>query len=465
MSTEHPLTEDQLDALVNEIQDRLGDSIARKYGRRGVLAALGVAALGTGSASAQASGSVGTSSSPVDVEGYDVTASNSFTDPAGVTHSGELADLSDVGASGQWQEVNSGANIEPIDGETIGTGTEDVDVGSVSTDNSHTKSRATKTIVWEDESGVWYADGPNGVIDSGSDAGGVLQSAIDEAGTTKVIAIDLDPSSVTPTINKFDHVKYVYQTGQDETLHGGSVWHQTTQNGGINFWGTGNDADYQSISWYPEQRGTTAEDADVRITAHRNRADGFVDQEMSIYTRNGSGGLNKRLDIPYGSEQVPIVWRQVEDFQIFDGPISPQETTAVAQVATRRTYASGSWEKVTLDQNKREDSDLYSVDLTNNELTIQKDGTYRIEAQVRYVAPSDGTRISVVPFVNGSIVARLEGRTTAGGDARPHVQTPTVPKSLVSGDTIDLRIQHNEGTGVDIDGSPATHLSIERVGM
>jgi len=133
MSAEHPLTEEQLDALVNELQDRLGDSAARKVGRRGVLAALGVAALGTGSASAQASGSVGTASSPVDVFGYDVDASNSFTDPAGVTHSGELADLSDVGASGQWQEVNSGSNIEPIDGETVGTGSEDVDVGSVST--------------------------------------------------------------------------------------------------------------------------------------------------------------------------------------------------------------------------------------------------------------------------------------------------------------------------------------------
>jgi len=130
----HPLTEEQLNALVDELQDRLGDSTARTYGRRGVLAALGLATLGTGSASAQASGSVGTQSNPVDVEGYDVTASNSFTDPAGVTHSGELADLSDVGSgTGQWQEVNSGSNIEPIDGETIGTGVEDVDVGSVST--------------------------------------------------------------------------------------------------------------------------------------------------------------------------------------------------------------------------------------------------------------------------------------------------------------------------------------------
>jgi len=137
MSTEHPLTDDQLDALVDELQDRLGDSTAQKYGRRGVLAALGVAALGTGSASAQASGAVGTASNPVDVFGYDVTAQNSFTDPAGVSHSGELADISDVGASGQWQEANSGSNIEPIDGETIGTGSEDVDVGTLSTEETN----------------------------------------------------------------------------------------------------------------------------------------------------------------------------------------------------------------------------------------------------------------------------------------------------------------------------------------
>jgi len=79
MSTGHPLTDEQIDALVDELQDRLGDSTARKVGRRGVLAALGLATLGTGSASAQASGSVGTSSSPVDVFGYDVDASN-YTD-------------------------------------------------------------------------------------------------------------------------------------------------------------------------------------------------------------------------------------------------------------------------------------------------------------------------------------------------------------------------------------------------
>jgi len=137
----HPLTEEQLDALVDELQDRLGDSTAQKYGRRGVLAALGVAALGTGSASGQASGAVGTASNPVDVEGYDVSAQNSFTDPAGVSHSGELADASDVGSgTGQWQEVNSGSNIEPIDGETIGTGSEDVDVGTVSTTASESES-------------------------------------------------------------------------------------------------------------------------------------------------------------------------------------------------------------------------------------------------------------------------------------------------------------------------------------
>jgi len=71
--------------------------------RRGVLAALGLgglATLGTNSASAQAAGQVGTASNPIDVFGYGVVADNSFTDPAGVEHTGELADASDVGSGG-----------------------------------------------------------------------------------------------------------------------------------------------------------------------------------------------------------------------------------------------------------------------------------------------------------------------------------------------------------------------------
>jgi len=60
----------------------------------------GLIALGVDPATAQsAAGQVGTSSEPVDVFGFDVEAGNSFTDPAGVTHSGELADLSDTGTA------------------------------------------------------------------------------------------------------------------------------------------------------------------------------------------------------------------------------------------------------------------------------------------------------------------------------------------------------------------------------
>lgn len=60
------------------------------------LSAGALATFGIDEAAAQAAGSVGTSSEPVDVEGYNVTAANSLVDPAGTTHNGELADASDT---------------------------------------------------------------------------------------------------------------------------------------------------------------------------------------------------------------------------------------------------------------------------------------------------------------------------------------------------------------------------------
>ena len=51
---------------------------------------------GASSAQAQSAGAVGTDADRVDVFGYDLDASNSIVDPSGVSHTGELADASDV---------------------------------------------------------------------------------------------------------------------------------------------------------------------------------------------------------------------------------------------------------------------------------------------------------------------------------------------------------------------------------
>jgi hypothetical protein len=113
--------------------------------RRGVLAALGLgglATLGTNSASAQAAGAVGTGSNPVDVYGYSVVANNSFTDPAGVEHTGELADLSDTGAGISVEDngtqvladassLNFGSELDAVD-DGDGTTTASVDSAVVS---------------------------------------------------------------------------------------------------------------------------------------------------------------------------------------------------------------------------------------------------------------------------------------------------------------------------------------------
>lgn len=90
-------------------------SSSSSIARRGVLAALGLgglATLGTNSASAQAAGQVGTASNPIDVYGYGVEATNTFTDPAGVEHTGELADIDDVGGSIPDDVVTDGDGVD-----------------------------------------------------------------------------------------------------------------------------------------------------------------------------------------------------------------------------------------------------------------------------------------------------------------------------------------------------------------
>lgn len=110
------LSNSELEAITDQVAERLDErsaaSRASGVPRRGVLAALGLgglATLGTGTASAQSVGQIGTSTDSIDVFGYDVEAENSFTDPAGVEHTGELADLSDTG--GAFSIEDSGTTV------------------------------------------------------------------------------------------------------------------------------------------------------------------------------------------------------------------------------------------------------------------------------------------------------------------------------------------------------------------
>jgi len=64
----------------------------------GTLSLGALAGFGAGDAEAQAAGAVGTDTDPVDVQGYDVEAANSLIDASGTSHSGELADASDLPA-------------------------------------------------------------------------------------------------------------------------------------------------------------------------------------------------------------------------------------------------------------------------------------------------------------------------------------------------------------------------------
>src|SRR6056297_1611570 len=62
----------------------------------GALSLGALAGFGAGDAEAQSAGAIGTDADPVDVQGYSVTAASELIDPAGVSHTGELADAADT---------------------------------------------------------------------------------------------------------------------------------------------------------------------------------------------------------------------------------------------------------------------------------------------------------------------------------------------------------------------------------
>jgi hypothetical protein len=117
--SETDIDPDTLAAALEQLEPgtRIGDKFI--LSKRQLLAAAGGAlsagaliSMGIDEAEAQsAAGQVGTSSEPVDMFGYDVEATNTFTDPSGTSHSGELADASDVGSGASSTSTASGYEL------------------------------------------------------------------------------------------------------------------------------------------------------------------------------------------------------------------------------------------------------------------------------------------------------------------------------------------------------------------
>jgi hypothetical protein len=118
-------TETLAEQVVEELEPgtRIGDKFV--LSKRQLLAAAGgtlsvgaLMSMGIEEAEAQsAAGQVGTSSDPLNVVGHDVEATNTFTDPSGTSHSGELADASDIASGASSTSTASGYEVT-IDGDT-----------------------------------------------------------------------------------------------------------------------------------------------------------------------------------------------------------------------------------------------------------------------------------------------------------------------------------------------------------
>ena len=107
MDTDDIDTDELAAAVVAELDpgQRIGDKIILSKRQLLAIAGAGLSAgalaqFGISEAEAQeAAGAVGTDDERVDVEGFDVTAENSLTDPGGTTHTSELAGIGDTASS------------------------------------------------------------------------------------------------------------------------------------------------------------------------------------------------------------------------------------------------------------------------------------------------------------------------------------------------------------------------------
>lgn len=155
-----------------------------------------------------------------------------------------------------------------------------------------------------------------------------------------------------------------------------------------------------------------------------------------------------------------------------DARLLSSDEASISEVAAL-VYLSGSLQtvstatvtKVQFDSIELEDVNVLDVDTTNNNITVQKAGTYFVSPQIKWNADtgwSTADYAELLVKVNGAIVEEQYQRkvgTDAQGVGRTYVG------DLAVGDTITVAAYQDSGAGKDIANSqPDTRIQVGRLG-
>lgn len=145
------------------------------------------------------------------------------------------------------------------------------------------------------------------------------------------------------------------------------------------------------------------------------------------------------------------------------GPVektSPSAAVVYPGSGSAQTINSASTTVVDFDSVQQDGQEEFST--SNNEFTLDKSGTYRVDANVLWRSPTSGTEIRTQIHVNGS--EQAQNYYFAGGGRESTSVTKVLP-NLSAGDTIDIRVYHDEGSTLELDDDyDDTYASFVRVG-
>lgn len=145
---------------------------------------------------------------------------------------------------------------------------------------------------------------------------------------------------------------------------------------------------------------------------------------------------------------------------------SIEQVGVKAHLNSSQTIGTGSITQVNLGATDLEDSDVFTVDLPNNNIDVDVAGTFYLYAKVVWAGSgnwSSGDIISTQLFVNGSRVERYDGIHV--GENNDQTQTVTSVQSLSANDTIDMRVFHDRGGNESLQsGATRTSLQAHRIG-
>jgi hypothetical protein len=119
---------------------------------------------------------------------------------------------------------------------------------------------------------------------------------------------------------------------------------------------------------------------------------------------------------------------------------------------------------IPLETTVKEDSDIVTVDLANDKITIDTAGSYRIEVLVSLNSPGTSTAAYTVPIVGGNTpFSRWEHGAFQGRNLSMFY--PWGPEAVSAGTDVQMEAFQQSGSDVDLNpGKNATELRIYKLG-